>query len=166
MAPRQLPEDFKDFIKFLNANKVKYLLLGGWAVGIHGNPRATKDIDFLIAVDDVNLKRLQKAMYEFGAPTIDMAIFKEKGNFFRMGRPPIQIDIITDAAGIDIKRCFAQRQIIDIDGLLISVISKEDLIKNKRATGRHRDLDDAEILEKSEIEKKKKAERKKKRAVA
>ncbi len=94
MAQRQLPEDFKNFTKFLNANKVKYLLIGGWAVGIHGSPRATKDIDFLIAVDDANLKRLQKAMYEFGAPSIDMSVLKEKGNFFRMGRPPIQIDII------------------------------------------------------------------------
>ena len=80
MAQKQLPEDFKDFIKFLNKNEVKYLLLGGWAVGLHGSPRATKDIDFLIAVDDENLNKLKKTMYEFGAPTIDMAIFKEKGN--------------------------------------------------------------------------------------
>jgi hypothetical protein len=154
MAQKPLPDDFKDFIKFLNENKVKYLLVGGWAVGIHGNPRATKDIDFLIAVDNINLKRLQKAMYEFGAPTIDMSIFKDKGNFFRMGRPPIQIDIITDATGIDMKSSYLRRQIIDINGLEISVISKDDLIKNKKASGRHRDLDDAEILEKSEKEKK------------
>lgn len=152
MAQRQLPEDFKDFIKFLNANKVKYLLLGGWAVGLYGNPRATKDIDFLIAVDDTNLRRFRKAMYEFGAPTIDIAIFKEKGNFFRMGRPPIQIDIISDAAGIDIKSCYSRRQIIKTEGLEISVISKDDLIKNKKAAGRHRDLDDAEILEKGQAE--------------
>jgi len=154
MAQKQLPEDFKDFIKLLNANKVKYLLVGGWAVGIHGNPRATKDIDFLIAVDNANLKRLQKAMYEFGAPTIDMSIFKDKDNFLRIGRPPIQIDIITNATGIDMKSSYLRRQIIEVDGLEISVISKEDLIVNKKASGRHRDLDDAEILEKSEREKK------------
>jgi predicted nucleotidyltransferase len=163
MGQRQLPQDFKDFIKFLNVNKVKYILLGGWAVGIHGSPRATKDIDFLIAVDDVNLKRLQKAMFEFGAPTIDMAIFKEKGNFFRMGRPPIQIDLIADAAGIDIKSCLARRKLIEIDDVAISVISKEDLIKNKRAAGRHRDMDDAEILEKGEIDKKRRRRRRRKR---
>ena len=109
MALRQLPEDFQDFIKFLNENKVRYLLVGGWAVGLYGNPRATKDIDFLIAVDDANLERLKNAMYDFGAPTIDMKIFKDKGNFFRMGRPPIQIDIITDATGIDIKNCYRRR---------------------------------------------------------
>ena len=164
MAQKPLPDDFKDFIKFLNENKVKYLLVGGWAVGIHGNPRATKDIDFLIAVDNANLKRLQKAMYEFGAPTIDMTIFKDKGNFFRMGRPPIQIDIITDATGIDMKSSYLRRQIVEVDGLEISVISKEDLIVNKKASGRHRDLDDAEILEKSEKDKKKKIKKTKKRA--
>ncbi len=154
MAQRQLPEDFQDFIKFLNANKVKYLLVGGWAVGIYGNPRATKDIDFLIAIDDANLKRLQKAMYDFGAPTIDMSIFKDKGNFFRMGRPPIQIDIITDASGIDIKSCYSRKAVVVINDLAISVISKEDLIANKKASGRHRDLDDAEILEKGKLIKK------------
>ena len=163
MAQKQLPEDFKDFIKFLNANKVKYLLVGGWAVGIYGNPRATKDIDFLIAVDNANLKRLQKALYEFGTPTIDMSIFKDKGNFFRMGRPPIQIDIITDATGIDMKSSYLRRQTIEVDGLEISVISREDLIANKKASGRHRDLDDAEILEKSE-KAKRKTKKTKKRA--
>jgi len=164
MVQKPLPDDFKDFIKYLNVNKVKYLLLGGWAVGIHGNPRATKDIDFLIAVDDTNLKRLKKAMFEFGAPAIDMSIFKDKGNFFRMGRPPIQIDIITDATGIDMKSSYLRRQIVKVDGLEISVISKEDLIVNKKASGRHRDLDDAEILEKSEKDKKKKTIKTKKRA--
>ena len=137
MAQRQLPEDFKDFIKFLNANNVKYLLVGGWAVGLHGNPRATKDIDFLIAVDDENLTKLKKAMCEFGAPTIDMNVFKEKGNFFRMGRPPIQIDIITEAHGIDISECSSRRELIKIEDVEISLISKNDLIQNKKSTGRH-----------------------------
>ena len=60
MAKKQLPEEFKEFINLLNSNKVKYLLLGGWAVGYYSNPRATKDIDFLVFVDDVNLKKLEK----------------------------------------------------------------------------------------------------------
>jgi hypothetical protein len=60
MAKRQLPEDFKDFIKFLNAHNVKYLLVGGWAVGLYGNPRATKEIDFFIGIDDENIKNFRK----------------------------------------------------------------------------------------------------------
>jgi hypothetical protein len=148
MGRRPLPEDFKDFISFLNANNVEYLLVGGWAVGFYGNPRATKDIDFLIAIDEGNLKRLEKALYEFGAPTIEMNHFKEAGNFFRMGRAPVQIDIITDASGIDIKDCYQRKNDIAIDDITISVISKEDLIKNKKASGRLQDLADVEYLEK------------------
>jgi hypothetical protein len=147
MGQRPLPEDFKDFIRFLNVNNVEYLLVGGWAIGLYGNPRATKDIDFLIAVNEENLKKLEKALYEFGAPTIDMEHFKEPGNFFRMGRAPIQIDIITEASGIDIKDCYSRKNIITIDDIDVPIISKEDLIKNKKASGRLQDLADAESLE-------------------
>ncbi len=146
MDQRQLPEDFKDFINFLNDNNVYYLLVDGWAVGIYGSPRATKDIDFLIANDERNLKKLQKALREFGTPEIDMWPFKEKGYVFRMGRSPLQIDIINDATGIDIAECFKRRDIITVEGVNISVISKNDLIKNKKASGRNRDLADVDDL--------------------
>jgi len=122
-------------------------LVGGWAVGFYGNPRATKDIDFLVAMDEANLEKLKKALIEFGAPMIDINRFKKKDSVFRMGRSPIQIDIITKASGIDIKECYIRKNIITIDGMDISVISKEDLLKNKRVSGRHRDLADVESLE-------------------
>ena len=109
MAMRQLPEDFKDFIQFLNDHKVKYLLVGGWAVGIYGNPRATKDIDFLIAIDDENIEKLQKTLYKFGIPTFDRNVFKIIGNVFRIGRSPVQIDIINDASGITFEECYQRR---------------------------------------------------------
>ncbi|HLP60209.1 MAG TPA: DUF6036 family nucleotidyltransferase [Candidatus Deferrimicrobium sp.] len=116
-------------------------------MGIYGYPRATKDIDFLIANDDENLKKLQKALREFGAPEIDMRYFKEKGNVFRMGRSPIQIDIINEASGIDIGECYARRKVITVEGTDISLISKNDLIKNKKASGRNRDIADVDNLE-------------------
>jgi hypothetical protein len=147
MAKKQLPEDFKDFIKCLNDNNVRYLLIGGWAVGFYGNPRATKDIDFIVAIDDENIKKLQKALYEFGAPTVSEQVFQEKGNVFRMGKSPIQIDIINEADGIDFEDCFARRNIITIEELEILIISKNDLIQNKKSSGRHRDLADVESLE-------------------
>jgi len=146
MAKRPLPEDFREFIHFLNKNEVEYLLVGGWAVGLYGNPRATKDIDFLVAVDNENLHKLETALYEFGAPTIDTNHFKEPGNVFRMGRSPIQIDIINEASGIEIHDCYARRNAIDMDGISISIISKEDLIRNKVSSGRLQDLADAEKL--------------------
>ena len=147
MAMKQLPEDFKDFIKFLNEHKVRYLLVGGWAVGIYGTPRATKDIDFLIATDDDNIHNLLVVLRKFGTPEIDKSVFQEKGNVFRMGRSPVQIDIINDASGINFEDCYKNRNIIKVDEIDISVISKDDLIKNKRASGRHRDLADIESIE-------------------
>jgi hypothetical protein len=74
-----MPEDFKDFIQSLNSNDVRYLLIGGWAVGLYGNPRATKDIDFLVSIDSENLEKLQKALLAFGSPAIDIEHFKEAG---------------------------------------------------------------------------------------
>ena len=147
MDMKQLPEDFKDFIKFLNEYKVRYLLVGGWAVGIYGNPRATKDIDFLIATDDENIQNLLKVLKKFGTPIVEKSVFQEQGNVFRMGCSPIQIDIINVASGINFEDCYKKRNIIKTDEIDISVISKEDLIKNKRASGRHRDLADIESFE-------------------
>jgi Nucleotidyltransferase of unknown function (DUF6036) len=147
MDQKQLPEDFKDFILFLNKYNVRYLLIGGWAVGIYGNPRATKDIDFLIAVDNENIENLQQTLQDFGAPTVANKIFQEKGNVFRMGRSPIQIDLINEASGIDFESCYTRRNMIAVGDIEISIISRDDLIKNKKASGRHRDLADVEYFE-------------------
>ena len=148
MAKRQLPDDFKEFIQCLNSNNVRYLLVGGWAVGMYGNPRATKDIDFLVAIDNENLANLQKALLAFGAPPIDLERFKEKGNVIRMGSSPVLIDIINEADGIDIDDCYPRRKIMNIEDTDISIISLNDLIRNKKASGRSMDIADAEKLEK------------------
>ncbi|MCK5736310.1 MAG: hypothetical protein KAH21_07510 [Spirochaetaceae bacterium] len=123
------------------------MLVGGWAVGIYGNPRATKDIDFLIAIDIENIRNLQKALLDFGAPSVEDSIFQESGNVFRIGRSPIQIDIINQASGILFEECYINRKTIRVEGIELSVISRQDLIRNKKASGRHRDLADAEFLE-------------------
>lgn len=146
MARKQLPEDFKDFIKFLNLNEVRYLLIGGWAVGIYGYPRATKDIDFLIAIDSDNLTKMIRALSEFGGPTIEAVHLNKPGSVFRMGSPPIQIDIINQASGISFEDCYKRKNMMRFDDVEIAVISKEDLIKNKKASGRIQDEADAEKL--------------------
>ena len=148
MVKKQLPEDFKEFIKCLNANKVKYLLLGGWAVSTYGEPRATKDIDFLVSKDDKNLFNLDKALKDFCSPPLDVNILKESGCFFRMGQPPIMIEIINEASGIEFNDCYKRKNIIIMDGVAVKTISVTDLIKNKRAAGRGQDIADIEILEK------------------
>jgi len=148
MAKKQLPEDFKEFIQCLNKHNVIYLLLGGWAVGIYGQPRATKDIDFLIAKDDDNLNKLEKALSEFGSPPVDLNGFKEDGFVVRIGSSPILIDIINKADGIDINSCYEKRKIIKIEDIDVSVISLNDLIINKKSSGRGQDIADVEKLEK------------------
>jgi len=149
MAKRQLPDDFKDFIQCLNSNNVRYLLVGGWAVGMYGHPRATKDIDFLVSADSDNLEKLQKALLAFGAPPADVELLKEKGNVIRMGSSPIQIDIISEADGINIDECYLRKETINVEDIDISVISRDDLIINKKASGRSMDIADAEKLERS-----------------
>jgi len=149
MEKRQLPEDFKDFIKFLNSNDVEYLLIGGWAVSIYGNPRLTKDIDFLISSKDENIDKLKKALEEFGAPPIDIEGFKkEKDSFLRMGVSPIQIDVLKEASGIIMEECYKRKNIINIDNININIISINDLIINKKTAGRDQDIADANKLEK------------------
>jgi len=131
----------------LNKNNVEYLLLGGWAVGIYGAPRATADMDVFIAIDDENIRKLQKALFEFGAPTVPDEHFKEIGRIFRMGRSPIRIELLNQASGIDFKTCYKKRKIIPVDGIDISIISADDLLKNKAASGREKDVADLRNLE-------------------
>jgi hypothetical protein len=130
----------------LNSNNVRYLLVGGWAVGMYGNPRATKDIDFLVANDSGNLAKLQKALLVFGSPPVDMEHFKAKGHVISVGTSPIQIDIINEADGIDIDECYSRKETIKVEDIEIFVISRGDLIKNKIASGRSMDIADVEKL--------------------
>jgi predicted nucleotidyltransferase len=146
MAQKPLPEDFRDFIESLNSNKVEYILIGGWAVGLHGNPRTTKDIDFLVESSTRNLKRLQKALYKFGAPPVDENHFKTPGNVYRMGRHPMQIDVLSYAIGIDTTKSLKKAETIIVDKISIRVISLDDLIESKKATGRLQDMADVEKL--------------------
>jgi predicted nucleotidyltransferase len=149
MEKRQLPEDFKDFIRYLNSNNVEYLLIGGWAVSIYGNPRLTKDIDFLISSKYENIDKLKKALDDFGAPPIDIEKYKkEEDSVIRMGVSPIQIDIIKQAAGIIMEECYKRKEVIYLDDIEINIISIKDLIINKIAAGRDQDITDANILEK------------------
>jgi len=94
------------------------------------------------------LEKLQNALFAFGAPPVDLESFKEKGYVIRIGSSPTQIDIINDADGININDCYQRKKTINVDGADVHLISREDLIKNKRASGRSMDIADAEKLEK------------------
>lgn len=144
-----LPEDFKDFFRFLNEAGVEYLLIGGWAVGFHGYPRATADMDVWVACDEVNARRVVAALRLFGF-THDEAtesLFTRPGFVVRMGLPPMRIEILTRISGVEFTPCRARCNSMQVDGIEIPVISLADLIVNKKAAGRPKDLADADALQ-------------------
>jgi len=144
----ELPPDFKEFLKLLSAHKVEYLLIGGYAVGYHGYPRATHDMDIWIAVYPENAKRVTSALREFGfdLPELSPDLFLKNQSIVRMGVPPLQIEIATTISGVDFKECYRKRVTEVMDGIEVNLISLDQLKVNKRASGRHKDLDDLEHL--------------------
>lgn len=144
-------QDFKELLSKLNEHKAKYLIIGGYAVGFHAEPRATKDIDILIGTDAKNAKAVFSALSSFGAPvekiTADDLI--EKNSFFRMGSPPWMVDIISKVKGVNFHKAWSRRIKIPVDkSLALSawVISRDDLIASKLAAGRPQDVADVAAL--------------------
>lgn len=143
-----LPHDFKEFLKLLNSNQVEYLLVGGYAVGYHGYPRATADLDIWISMQPDNGEKLVKVIKEFGfdLPEVKPGIFLEENKVIRMGVPPIRIELITTIDGVKFEECYSKRVQGRIGGVDVNVINLEQLKKNKKASGRYKDLNDLEHL--------------------
>ncbi len=141
-------EDFKDFLKLLNSHQVKYLVVGGFAVGIHGYPRYTGDLDIWVSSATDNAERLVNVLEEFGfdLPEIEPELFQKIKRIIRMGYPPDRIELFTTLSGVNFDECFDKRDVFEIEGIQVNVIGFNDLITNKKAAGRHRDLDDVEHL--------------------
>jgi hypothetical protein len=144
-----LNKDFKDMLQCLLEEKVDFLLVGGYALGAHGYPRTTKDIDLWIWADDANSNRVYRALTKFGAPIDQFSPkdFSQPGVVFQIGVPPNRIDLVTAIDGVDFKTCYKSHITVNLEDLTIPVISKQDLIANKRATGRAQDQLDAKVLE-------------------
>ena len=148
MATIQLPPDFKEFLKSLNSHQVEYLLIGGYAVGYHGYPRATADMDLWVAIHQENAERLVTVLKEFGfdVPELSIDLFLKENQIVRMGVPPMRIELLTTISGVSFEGCYSERIIDVIDGIEVSIINLKHLKLNKRASGRHKDLDDLEHL--------------------
>ncbi len=148
MGSIELHPDFKDFLRLLNLHKVEYILVGGYAVGYHGYPRATGDMDIWIAVNDANAEKVVAAVSDFGMPkeSLSRELFLEKNKIIRMGVPPVRIELITGASGVDFAECYKRCETVNIDDLVVNIISLNDLKMNKRAAGRHKDLEDIEHI--------------------
>ena len=140
--------DFSELLNLFNANHVKYLVIGGYAVIQYAEPRYTKDLDIWISVEKENSVAIYKTLKEFGAPLVGMTEFDfaEEGYFYQMGRPPIRVDIMMGIPGMEFEKAWQNRVEVDFDGLIVKFISREDLIASKKASGRPQDLIDAELL--------------------
>jgi hypothetical protein len=148
MATPSLPQDFKEFLKSLNAHGVEYLVVGGYAVGYYGYPRATADIDLWVAIHPDNAARVVQAIRAFGfdQPALTPTLLLKPDQIIRMGMPPFRIEVMTTISGVRFEECHAARTLADLDGVPVPIIGLEQLKHNKRAAGRFKDLDDLEHL--------------------
>jgi len=146
-----LTKDLKDILRAFNANSVKYLIIGGHAFGVHAEPRTTKDLDLFIGSDPENAKAVFHALAQFGAPISGMSPqdFSD-GTTFQMGQPPERIDILQSIDGVTFDEAWANRIEGTVDEIPASIISREDLIRNKLASGREQDLLDVKVIRAAE----------------
>ena len=143
-----LPPDFKEFLKLLKEHDVRYLLIGGYAVGYHGYARATDDMDIWVAIHPDNAQNLVSTLKAFGLddPNLKPELFLQRPKIIRMGFPPMRVEIITSISGVEFDKCYQERIVDTLDGVEVNLIDLENLKKNKRASGRTKDIADLEQL--------------------
>ncbi|MCL2130542.1 MAG: nucleotidyltransferase [Treponema sp.] len=144
-----LNNDYRDILQILFEKKVKYLLVGAYAMAIHGYPRSTMDIDLWVMPDPENARLVLHALNDFGAPSGDLSPedLQKEGIVFQIGVAPRRIDILTSVDGLMFEDAFSRSEIVEIDSIPVHILSVPDLIINKKSTGRTKDLADAELLE-------------------
>jgi len=144
----QLPNDFKEFLKLLNAHQVEYLLIGGYAVGFYGYPRATADMDIWIAMNPTNADKIVTVLKKFGFNPSDLSpeLFLKEQQIIRMGLPPVRIELATTISGVNFSECYAERIAGELGGVKVNLISLKHLKANKKASARHQDIADLEHL--------------------
>ena len=143
-----ISQDFNEFIALLNKHKVRYLIVGGYAVAFHGHPRYTKDLDVWIERKDSNIERLLDALDDFGFRSLGLTKddFLAPGYVIQLGYPPNRIDLLTTLQGVEFEACYANKAEECFESVSFNFISLDDLKRNKKETGRHQDFADIENL--------------------
>jgi hypothetical protein len=149
MDTPQLPDDFNDFLKLLNDKGVEYLIVGGYAVGYYGYPRATADLDIWVALSPENAAKTVAVLREFGFGVEELSaeLFLKEDQVIRLGVPPLRIEILTTISGVTFAECYAARNRDFLGGVEVNLISLAHPKLNKAASGRPKDLDDLQHLE-------------------
>lgn len=150
-ATTELAEDFRDLLRTFADHGVRFLVVGAYALAVHGRPRATGDLDVWIEPTPNNAERAYAALGDFGAPLRDLAAadLATLGVVFQIGLPPLRIDVLTQISGVEFAEAWPRRQRAVFGDVAVDVIGRDDFIANKRATGRLKDLADAERLERA-----------------
>lgn len=143
-----LPPDFSEFLKLLNCHHVDYLLVGGFAVGFHGYPRATSGMDIWVSQSAEHAARVVTAIRAFGfdPPNLTADLFLQRRRIVRMGHPPIRIEVMNEIDGVTFDECQPGAVLAFLDGIQVPIISLADLKRNKLASGRPKDIDDLQQL--------------------
>jgi hypothetical protein len=143
-------DDFRDFLKALNNQNVRYMLVGGFSVILHGYSRTTGDMDIWVERTSENYLHLKNAFEEFGMPVFDMTeqnfLHHPAWDVFTFGRPPVAIDIMVKVKGLDFDQSYQNSVVFEDDDLFIRTIHKDNLITAKKSAGRNKDLDDLENI--------------------
>jgi hypothetical protein len=144
--------DFRELLKIFEKHKIRYLIVGGYAVMKYSEPRFTKDLAVLIATDRDNANAVYSALKEFGAPLENLISddFTHKDYFYQMGRPPLRVDIMMSIPGIEFDEAWENREVVELADLKIFFISRSDLIQSKEASGRPQDKMDVDKLKEAE----------------
>lgn len=145
----EVRQDFKELLELLNAHGVDYVIVGGYALAFHGAPRYTGDIDILLRSDGDNALRVMAALKDFGFGSVglDPADFQRPERVVQLGFPPLRIDLMTSISGVQWDEVVSGRARGTYGPVEVNYIGRRELIKNKRASGRTKDLADAEALE-------------------
>lgn len=145
-----LSKDLREFIDCLNSNKVEYLIVGALAVGWHGFPRYSADIDFFVRSTPENGNHLLNALQQFGFGSLEITVedFLTVGRVIQLGHEPNRIDLLTSISGVDFEEAWASRVCGQIEGLPVTIIGREALLRNKASSGRSKDLIDLNELQK------------------
>lgn len=141
-------KDFEEFLKLLTAEEVEFVIVGGYAVAFHGYIRATNDIDFFFGITPENIRKICDALEHFGIPVPEANIqnFSEPGAIIRIGTPPVQIEMINNISGLSFEEVWSRRVESVYGETSVGYISLADLLKNKKASGRPKDLADVDEL--------------------
>ena len=147
----QLPPDWREFIELLNSTGVEYLVVGGHAVGYHGYPRYTGDMDFFVRADRRNAERIIDALIQFGFDSAGElnAALQKPDSVIQLGLPPNRIDLLTSISGVSFDEAVSDSEKTVMDGVPVTLIGRTTLLRNKRASGRTKDLADAEEIERA-----------------